>query len=140
MIRKLIASIAVATCCMGNPLPAQAEYTTCWFDQGDNAEIIPSQPCDIVVKTEGQTNFVYIYTPSDNATVKLALFYRNDKPAYVELYDPATGKKQGVMFFRIDDDDTVHVYNSEYEFYYAWPEENSRQAPATVFGEGGVTA
>ena len=141
MIRKLIAAIAVTVCCMGNPLPAQAEYTTCWFDQGDGAETLSSQPCDLVVKTEGDTKFVHIYTPSDNGSIKLALFFLNEKPAYVELYDPSTGKKQGVMFFRIDDDGSVHVYNSDYEFYFAWPKEtNHRPAPGTVFSEKGITA
>ena len=140
MIRKLIASLAIVTCCMGNPLPAQAEYTTCWFDQGDGAETIPSQPCDLEVVEEKGTKYIYIYTPSDDSTVKLALFFQGDKPAYVNLYDPKSGKKVGTMFFESDKEGDVRVYNSEYEFYFRWPGNDTVETPSAVFGEGGVTA
>ena len=135
MLRKLIATLAVATCCMGNPV--KADYSVCWFQQEANQEEIPSQPCDINIKEENGTKFIYIFTPSDGATVKIALYYTpDDKPAYVDMYD-VDGKKAGTAFFRFDDEGHVHVYNSEFEFFFAWPEDNT-SAPAPV--EAGVLA
>ena len=135
MLRKLIATLAVATWCMGNPV--KADYSVCWFEQEKGQEEIPSQPCDIEIVTENDTKYIYIFTPSDGATMKLALYYTpDDKPAYVNLYE-ANGKKVGSAFFRIDEEGHIHVYNSEFNFYFAWPEDRTT-APAPV--EAGVLA
>ena len=128
-MKQLIALLAVTTCCLGNP--AMAVPSVCWIPQVEGEKELTSQPCDVEVVKEGDTNYVYIYTPSDDATIKLAFYYtKENQPYYVQLMEE-DGTKIGTMFFEEDEEGDLRVYNSSQEFYFRVPEE--RPAKPDVF-------
>lgn len=125
MLRKIIASLAITICCLADPLPAKAEMSTCWIPQTEAERVgdvaIQSQPCDINIREEGGTKFVYIYTPTDGSSMKLVFYYNtDDQPMYVDIYH-LSGKKAGSMFFMIDEQGDIKVYNSSHTFYFSLP-------------------
>ena len=115
MFKSLLAATTIA---LATAMPGFAAPSTCWINTSSGNGNIPAQACDVHMRTNANGhNVLDVYTPSDNTTVTIMLWYDNNpsNPSYAEvIFDD--GRRVN-MNYRWDNAGDLHLYGKYGEFY-----------------------